>query len=63
VAASGQVRLQTGFGKYYVYEQTSASSIDPTGKTCVEQGKYLVTDTLPTEYEHTQTINEYVYNG
>lgn len=60
---SGQVNLQTGFGKYYVYEQASSSSLDPTGKTLVEEGKYLVTTTLPTEYAHTQTINEYVYNG
>lgn len=63
VPASGQVTLQTGFGKYTIYEQASASSTDPTGKTVVETGKYLVTTTLPTEYEHTQTINEYVYNG
>ena len=63
VAASGQVRLQTGFGKYNIYEQASASNLNPSGLTLVEQGKYLVTTTLPTEYSHTQTINEYVYNG
>ena len=51
------------FGKYYIYEQASSTSLDPTGKTLVEEGKYLVTTTLPTEYSHTQTINEYVYNG
>lgn len=62
-ALSGEVELQTGFGKYYVYEQSSATNLDPTGLTLVEQGKYLVTTTLPTEYSHTQTINEYVYNG
>jgi len=60
---SGQVSLQTGFGKYYIYEQASSTSLDPTGKTLVEQGKYLVTTTLPTEYNHTVTTNEYVYNG
>lgn len=60
---SGQVSLQTGFGKYYVYEQASSTNLDPTGLTQVEEGKYLVTTTLPTEYSHTQTINEYVYNG
>jgi len=60
---SGQVSLQTGFGKYYVYEQASSTSLDPTGKTLVEEGKYLVTTTLPTTYSHTVTENEYVYNG
>lgn len=60
---SGQVSLQTGFGKYYVYEQASSTSLDPTGKTLVEEGKYLVTTTLPTTYSHTVTETEYVYNG
>lgn len=60
---SGEVSLQLGFGKYYVYEQVSSTNLDPTGLTLVEQGKYLVTTTLPTEYSHTVTENTVVYNG
>ena len=63
VALNGEVSLQLGFGKYYVYEQVSSTNLDPTGLTLVEQGKYLVTTTLPTTYEHTVTENITVYNG
>lgn len=60
---SGQVSLQLGFGKYYVYEQASSTNLNPAGLTLVEQGKYLVTTTLPTTYSHSIIENEYVYNG
>lgn len=60
---SGQVNLNSGFYHYYVYEQVSSTNLDPTGLTLVEQGKALCITTLPTEYTHTITLTEEVYNG
>jgi hypothetical protein len=61
IALSGQVNLKKGFGKYNIYEQTSSTNLDPTGLSVVESGKYLVTDTLATDYTHSVTTTEYVY--
>lgn len=60
-ALSGQVNLNAGFYKYYIYEQSSSTNLDPTGLTLVEQGKALCITTLPTEYTHTVTLTETVY--
>lgn len=60
---SGQVELSAGFGKYYIYEQASSTNLNPSGLTLVEQGKYLVTTTLPTDYSHVPTLTEVVYEG
>lgn len=60
---SGQVNLKSGFHHYYIYEQASSTNLNPAGLTLVEQGKALCIDVLPTDYTHTVTLTEKVYNG
>lgn len=57
----GEVDLDKGQYKYFVYANSSASNLDPDGLTLLESGMCVVTGTVtnPTEYENTQTYVEY----
>ena len=60
---AGEVDLATGEHKYFVYGNTNATNLDPTGLTLLESGMCIVsgTETSPTEYDNTATYT--VYNG
>jgi hypothetical protein len=62
-ATDAEVDLATGEYKYYVYANSSAVNLDPTGLTLLESGMCIVsgTETAPTEYDNTATYT--VYNG
>jgi hypothetical protein len=62
-ATDAEVNLATGEYKYYVYANSSAINLDPTGLTLLESGMCIVsgTETAPTEYDNTATYT--VYNG
>ena len=57
----GEVDLDKGQYKYFIYANSSASNLDPDGLTLLESGMCVVTgtETEPTEYERTQTYVEY----
>jgi hypothetical protein len=57
----GEVDLDKGQYKYFIYANSSASNLDPDGLTLLESGMCIVsgTETTPTEYERTQTYVEY----
>lgn len=57
----GEVDLEKGQYKYFVYANSSASNLDPDGLTLLESGMCVVTGTVtsPTEYDGIQTYVEY----
>lgn len=58
---NAEVDMDKGQYNYYVYANSSASNLDPDGLTLLESGMCIVsgTETIPTEYERTQTYVEY----
>jgi hypothetical protein len=62
-ATDSEVDLATGEYKYFVYANSSAINLDPSGLTLLESGMCIVsgTETEPTTYDNTQTY--VVYNG
>lgn len=58
-----EVDLDTGEYKYYIYANSSASNLDPTGLTLLESGMCVVTGTEPTVTEHTNTETYVEYEG
>lgn len=62
-ATDGEVDLETGESKYFVYANSSSSNLDPTGLTLLESGMCIVTgtETTPTEYDYNDGYT--VYEG
>jgi len=62
-ATDAEVDLATGEYKYFVYANSSAVNLDPTGLTLLESGMCEVSGTVtnPDTYENTKTY--VVYNG
>lgn len=58
-----EVELETGELKYFVYANSSATNLDPTGLVELESGMCLVTgtETTPTEYDYNAGYT--VYEG
>lgn len=62
-AVDGEVELDTGESKYWIYANTNDTNLDPTGLTVLETGMCIVTGVTvePTEYDNNP--NYVVYNG
>ena len=61
----GQLNLPVGEYDYNVYEQTSATNLDPSGLTKLENGKCIVFNSSPsseTQYNGA-TLTDVIYEG
>jgi hypothetical protein len=62
-ATDAEVDLATGEYKYFIYANSSAVNLDPTGLTLLESGMCLVSGVVPTTTTYDNTATYVVYNG
>ena len=62
-ATNAEVDLATGEYKYFIYANSSAVNLDPTGLTLLESGMCLVSGVVPTTTTYDNTATYVVYNG
>lgn len=59
----GEVELDEGESKYWIYANTNSTNLDPTGLTVLETGMCIVTGVTVADTEYTNNPNYTVYNG
>lgn len=60
---NAEVDLATGEYKYFVYANTNATNLNPTGLTLLESGMCIVSGVVPTTTQYSNTATYVVYNG
>lgn len=62
-ATDGEIELDEGEGKYWIYGNTNSTNLDPTGLTVFETGMVICTGVTVPDTEYENNPNYVVYNG